>query len=97
VFVVDSTDPKGMVDVSQLIDMFFTDERSDIDISTCTVLVYTTKQDKQDKESAVAPEEVAKSVGFDGERLVPKKLVVQGTSMVTLKEDGEKGWADAFG
>ena len=94
VFVVDSTDPKGMVDVSQLIYMFFTDERSDIDISTCTVLVYTTKQDK---ESAVAPEEVAKSVGFDGERLVPKKLVVQGTSMVTLKEDGEKGWADAFG
>ena len=97
VFVVDSTNAEGMVELSHLIELFFTstDDRREIDdVSKWTILVYATKQDM---ESALEPEEVARSIGFDGKRMVPKKLVVQGTSMVTLKEDGGKGWADAFG
>ena len=97
VFVVDSTNAEGMVELSHLIELFFTstDDRREIDdVSKWTILVYATKQDM---ESALEPEEVARSIGFDGKRLVPKKLVVQGTSMTMLKENGAKGWKEAFG
>ena len=96
VFVVDSTNEKGMVRLSHLIELIFTstDDRRQLDISKCTILVYATKQDL---ESALEPEEVARSVGFDGEHLVPKRLVLQGTSMTTLKVEGLKGWKEAFG
>jgi len=88
---------QGMVELSHLIELFFTstDDRREIDdVSNWTILVYATKQDM---ESALEPEEVARSIGFDGKRLRPKKLVVQGTSMTMLKENGAKGWKEAFG